>query len=213
MLYTIPGKLWSIGGVAHLGIQGGHNWRLWESPQRWNRRKWPSGLVDVPYASYVLHAGYHCHCICYECASWQKLCEGTKGLRWKVWSRTKILSSNIRYFVAILKFVAIYAFYKASFCPDSDERELPFIQTQILSSRFRRKTAPFLHTQTKDSVLSSRLRRKIASFRPDSGERQLPFIQTHILSSRFRHKTAPFVHTQMQDSFLSSRIYMLVRRK
>ena len=36
-----------------------------------------------------------------------------KGLRRKVWTRTKILSPNIRYFVAILRFVAIYAFYKA----------------------------------------------------------------------------------------------------
>ena len=31
----------------------------------------------------------------------------------KVWTRTKILSPNILYFVAILRFVAIYAFYKA----------------------------------------------------------------------------------------------------
>ena len=44
---------------------------------------------------------------------WQKLCEGTKGHRQKVWTQTKILSPNIRYFVAILRFVAIYAFYKA----------------------------------------------------------------------------------------------------
>ena len=36
---------------------------------------------------------------------WQKLC-----LRQKVWTRTDILSPNIRYFVAILGFVAIYAF-------------------------------------------------------------------------------------------------------
>ena len=44
---------------------------------------------------------------------WQKLCERTKGLRQKVWTRTKIMSPYIRYFVAILRFVAIYAFYKA----------------------------------------------------------------------------------------------------
>ena len=34
-------------------------------------------------------------------AGWQKLCEGTKGLRRKVWTQTKILSPNICYFVAI----------------------------------------------------------------------------------------------------------------
>ena len=37
------------------------------------------------------------------------MCEGTKGVRRKVWTRTKILSPNIRYFDAILRFVAIYA--------------------------------------------------------------------------------------------------------
>ena len=37
------------------------------------------------------------------------LCEGTKGLGRTVWTRTKILSPNICYFVAVLKFVAIYA--------------------------------------------------------------------------------------------------------
>ena len=42
---------------------------------------------------------------------WQKLCEGTKGLRQKVWTRTKIWSPNIRYFVAILRFVAIDALF------------------------------------------------------------------------------------------------------
>ena len=38
-------------------------------------------------------------------------CEGVKGLRQKVWTRTKILSPNIRYFVEILRFVAIYALF------------------------------------------------------------------------------------------------------
>ena len=46
-----------------------------------------------------------------EQAGWQKLCEGTKGLRRQVWNRkSKILNPNIYYFVAILRFVAIYAF-------------------------------------------------------------------------------------------------------
>ena len=35
--------------------------------------------------------------------------ESAKGLCLKVWTQTKILSPNIRYFVAILRFVAIYA--------------------------------------------------------------------------------------------------------
>ena len=39
----------------------------------------------------------------------QKLCEGTRGLRRKVWIGTKLLSPNIQYFVAILSFDAIYA--------------------------------------------------------------------------------------------------------
>ena len=38
---------------------------------------------------------------------WQKLCEGTMGLRRKVWTWTKILSTYIGYFVAISRFVAI----------------------------------------------------------------------------------------------------------
>ena len=33
-------------------------------------------------------------------AGWQKLRESTGGTRRKVWTRTKILSPNIRYFVA-----------------------------------------------------------------------------------------------------------------
>ena len=66
--YRIPGKWWSIGGGAHLGIQGGHNWRLWESPRRWNRRKWPSGLVDVPHAFICTACRISCHFICCEFA-------------------------------------------------------------------------------------------------------------------------------------------------
>ena len=41
----------------------------------------------------------------------QKLREGTKGLWQKVWTRTKILSPNIRYFVATLRFVSILALF------------------------------------------------------------------------------------------------------
>ena len=40
------------------------------------------------------------------------MCEGTKGLRRKVWFSTKSLSPNICYFVAILKFVSIYTLYE-----------------------------------------------------------------------------------------------------
>ena len=42
---------------------------------------------------------------------WQKLSEGTKGLRRKVWNQTKILSPNILYFFAILRFVAIHELF------------------------------------------------------------------------------------------------------
>ena len=45
-------------------------------------------------------------------AGWQKLCEGTKGLRQKVLSWTKILNPIIRYFVAILIFVANYSLFE-----------------------------------------------------------------------------------------------------
>ena len=44
-------------------------------------------------------------------AEWQKLCEDTKDLCQKVWTRAKILSPNIRYFVATSIFVAIYALF------------------------------------------------------------------------------------------------------
>ena len=33
-------------------------------------------------------------------SGWQKLCGGTGGTRRKVWTQTKILSLNLRYFVA-----------------------------------------------------------------------------------------------------------------
>ena len=42
-------------------------------------------------------------------SGWQKLC--TKGLRRKVWTRTKIQSQHIRYFVAISRSVAGYALF------------------------------------------------------------------------------------------------------
>ena len=73
----------------------------------------------------------------------------------KVWTRTKILSPNILYFVAILRFVAIYAFYKGFYWA-LIARQLPFVQIQ-----------------TKES----RVKQKIASFRPDLDERQLPFVK------------------------------------
>ena len=41
-------------------------------------------------------------------SGWQKLCEGTRR---KVWTRTKNLSPKIRYFVAILRLVAICALF------------------------------------------------------------------------------------------------------
>ena len=44
-----------------------------------------------------------------QLSGWQKFRKAAKGLRRKVWTQTKILSPNIRYFVAILRFVVIYA--------------------------------------------------------------------------------------------------------
>ena len=41
----------------------------------------------------------------------RSFCEGTEGLRRKVWNRTKILSPNICYIVAVSWFVAIYALF------------------------------------------------------------------------------------------------------
>ena len=46
-------------------------------------------------------------------SGWQKLCEGTKGLHRKVWIRTKILSPNICYFIAILRFVAVCTLFES----------------------------------------------------------------------------------------------------
>ena len=43
----------------------------------------------------------------------QKLREGAKGLHRKDWTWTKMFSYNICYLVAILRFVAMFAFYKA----------------------------------------------------------------------------------------------------
>ena len=40
-----------------------------------------------------------------------QLCKGTEDLPRKVWTRTKILSPKLRYFVAISWFVAIYALF------------------------------------------------------------------------------------------------------
>ena len=49
------------------------------------------------------------HCLHTSPEGWQKLREAAKDLRRKVWTPTLILSPYIRYFVAILRFVAIYA--------------------------------------------------------------------------------------------------------
>ena len=47
----------------------------------------------------------------YTLTGWQKFCEGTKGLCRKVWTWTKILSTDTRQFVTILRFVVIYALF------------------------------------------------------------------------------------------------------
>ena len=59
--------------------------------------------------------GHICYNLGIQGPGWQKLCEGTKGLRRKVCTRTKILSPNICYIVAILIFVAIYTGQKKCF--------------------------------------------------------------------------------------------------
>ena len=43
---------------------------------------------------------------------WRKSREGAKGIRRKVWTRTKNLSPNIHYFIALLRFVAIYVLFR-----------------------------------------------------------------------------------------------------
>ena len=42
---------------------------------------------------------------------WQKLCEGRKGLRRKVWTWLKFLRPNIQYFVPISRFVVIHVLF------------------------------------------------------------------------------------------------------
>ena len=46
-------------------------------------------------------------------AGWQKLRGGTGSPRRKVWTQTKILSPNIHHFFAVLRSVAIYAYFEA----------------------------------------------------------------------------------------------------
>ena len=55
--------------------------------------------------------GHICYNLGVQGPGWQKLCEGTKGLRRKVWTWTKILSPNICYIVVVLRFVAIYTIF------------------------------------------------------------------------------------------------------
>ena len=99
----------------------------------------------------------------------------------KVWTRTKILSPNIRYFVAILRFVTIYPLFKGSFRPDSDKRQLSFVSSGLRQRQLSfspdsdERQLPFVQTQMKDSFLLSRLRWKTASLRPDWDKRRLPF--------------------------------------
>ena len=122
-------------------------------------------------------------CLLNDHSGWQKLCEGMNGLRQKIWTRKKILSPNKRDMKICRDLRVLQSFHlstlrrktasfhtdsrrkTASFRPISDKRQLPFFKTQTLSSRFRHKTFPFVHTW---QVPSSRLTRKTASFRPDS---------------------------------------------
>ena len=58
-----------------------------------------SGLLLPTPSNWGESPGEYAVCYCYP-TGWQKLCGGTGGPRQKVWTRTKILSPNIRYFVA-----------------------------------------------------------------------------------------------------------------
>ena len=82
---------------------------------------------------------------------WQKLCEAARGPRQKVW---KISSPNMSYFVAILRFVAIYALFgrlwktflyydelNLQLCAKNDE-----LFAKIANSRLTKVLWPFQHS-------------------------------------------------------------------
>ena len=54
----------------------------------------------------------------YFWAGWQKFCGGTGGPCRKVWTRTDILSPNIRYFVAKIVNTCLTKIFMAIFAPD-----------------------------------------------------------------------------------------------
>ena len=103
--------------------------------------------------------------------------------------KASFLNPNIRYFVTILRFVAIYALYKASFRPDSDKIQLSFVQTQ-----------------TKDSFPSSRLRKKTVSFRLDLNKLQHSFVWTQTRNCSFSSKVKKHLPlVQIQTKLMSQK--------
>ena len=77
----------------------------------WHTNKWLNMFGNTKMSNHSLASNHsYIYSPMQRCEpGWQELCEGTKGLRRKVWTRTEISSPNIRYFVAILRFIAIYA--------------------------------------------------------------------------------------------------------
>ena len=77
----------------------------------WHTNKWLNMFGNTKMSNHSL-ASHHSYIYSpmQRCEpGWQELCKGTKGLRRKVCTRAKISSPNIRYFVAILRIIAIYA--------------------------------------------------------------------------------------------------------
>ena len=75
------------------------------------------------------------------CLSPARVAEGTKGLRQKVWTRTKLLSPNIHYFVAILRFFAIYALFLEDFLGKKvsflDNKRVSWARSALLHIAYR----------------------------------------------------------------------------
>ena len=63
---------------------------------------WEAMQMDVNSIPHICHRHHRHVCVKknYPLSGWQKLRGSTGGTRRKVWTRTKILSPNIRYFVA-----------------------------------------------------------------------------------------------------------------
>ena len=129
----------------------------------------------------------------------------------------EILSSNIRYFVAVLRFVVIYAFMKhllrfkcktASFCPDSDKKDPTCLQIRAKTTFFvailviRAKTMFFCrklaNTRTEEFFCVCR---KPANFCHPCGDQTTPyfFILSHNMSSNMDATNLAIVNDKMMS--------------